>query len=123
MTSEGAPPQAQYVYRTRLVRVVDGDSCVLDIDLGCHVTITRPVRLLGVDTPEVVGTTRAAGVAAQVYATTWLTGRRLVVETQLDKNDKFGRLLATIYRSNDPISLNESLITDGHAVAYDGGQR
>ena len=115
-----ATPEPQYVYRTRVVRVIDGDSMVLEIDLGCHVTITRPVRLLGVDTPEVVGVTREAGIAAREWAREWAASRRVIVETRLDANDKFGRLLATIYRTGDPVSLNASLIEAGHAVGYDG---
>ena len=116
-------PQPQYVYRTRVIRVIDGDSMVLEIDLGCHVAITRAVRLAGIDTPEVVGASREAGIAAREWATLWLFGQRLVVETRLDANDKFGRLLATIYRGTDPVSLNTGLIAAGHAIGYEGGVR
>lgn len=116
-------PRPQYVYRAKVVRVIDGDSCVLTLDLGCHVTITRSVRLLGIDTPEVVGTTREAGIAAREYARTWVADGRLVVETRLDANDKYGRLLATIYRTGDGACLNQDLISSGHAVPYDGGAR
>ena len=116
-------PQPQYVYRTRVIRVIDGDSMVLEIDLGCHVAITRAVRLVGIDTPEVVGATREAGIAAREWAREWLFDTRLVVETRLDANDKFGRLLATIWRAGDPVSLNAGLVAAGHAREYDGGAR
>ena len=42
-----------YRYRAKLVRVVDGDTIDLDIDLGFYIRITERVRLEGVNTPEI----------------------------------------------------------------------
>ncbi len=112
----------QYVYQARLRRVVDGDTVVLDIDLGCRVTTVRAIRLLGVNTPEVYGITKVAGLASKAYTTAWLAGQTaewpLVIETQLDHDDKYGRLLGTIYRTSDGACLNKDLLTEGYAVAY-----
>lgn len=118
-------PAPQYVYRAALVRAVDGDTCVLHIDLGCFVAIVRPCRLLGVNTPEVVGATKAAGLAARTFALAWfaasdLTAWPLVVATSLDRNDKYGRLLVEVWRTSDGACLNDDLVAAGRAVAWDG---
>ena len=123
-------PTQDYVYRAKLHRMIDGDSQVLSISLGCHVYINRGIRVLGVDTPEVVGVTRAAGLAARDYAVAWYPAALpdvfewpLMVATKLDRDDKYGRLLATVYRINDGSCLNTDLIASDHAVAYDGGAK
>jgi micrococcal nuclease len=121
-------PVPQYVYRAALVRVIDGDTLAARLDLGCHVAITRPIRLLGIDTPEVVGATGSQGRAAAAFALMWLCQAGadewpLVVATRLDRDDRYGRLLGTIYRVSDQACLNDDLIAAGHAVAYDGGHR
>lgn len=116
-----------YVYRAALTRVVDGDTLILAISLGCHVSVARPVRLLGVDTPEVVGLTKARGLAATQATVAWCaaaalanpgTAWPLVVATTLDKDDKFGRLLGVLYGRDDPVSLNDALVAAGHAIPY-----
>lgn len=121
------PPEPQYVYRAALVHIHDGDTQTLALDLGCFVGVTRTVRLLGLDTPEVVGASKAAGLAATEAAREWYaaavaahprTPWPLVVATKLDKVEKYGRLLATIYRRDDPVSLNDALVAAGHAVPY-----
>ena len=121
-------PAPSYVYRSSLVRVVDGDTIVLNISLGCHVYRTTTVRLLGVNTPEKIGATAAAGRLAAHWAASWLTDSPqgewpLVAETVLDRSDKYGRLLCTIWRVSDGACLNQDLLSSGHAVPYEGGQR
>ncbi len=51
-------------FHAKVIRIVDGDTVDLEIDLGCYSYIKRRCRLLGFDTPEVVGADRAAGLAA-----------------------------------------------------------
>lgn len=121
-------PTPNYVYRATLRRVIDGDTCVLRIDLGCHIHRDTEIRVLGVDTPEPHGATMLAGHAATAYAVQWFGAAGgddwpLVVATQLDRADKYGRLLGTIYRTSDGQQLNQSLIDAGHAVPYTGGKR
>jgi micrococcal nuclease len=118
-------PQPSYVYRGALVRVVDGDTVIATLSLGCHVHRVTTLRLLGINAPELHGPTAAAGQAAKAWATAWLlaavTGDEwpLVIATQLDSDDRYGRLLATIYRG-DGTNLNQALIDAGHAVPWDG---
>lgn len=109
-------PVVPYVFRAVLRRIVDGDTLDLDIDQGLHCHRIERVRLLGVNCPELTGSTKAAGLKALGYVQAWLSGQSLVVETY--KSDVFGRFLANIWRTSDGASLNEDLLSSGHAVAY-----
>lgn len=108
-----------YEYAARLVRVVDADTYVLDIDLGMRVWMhTVRVRALGIDSPE-LGT--VAGDLAMGYAVRWFDShcpdRELVVHTFRDRNDNFGRLLGRVV-APDGSCLNDDLLTDGFATRY-----
>jgi micrococcal nuclease len=99
-----------------VIRVIDGDTLILDIDLGMRIHTQQVVRLLGVNTPEIVGESRAAGLAAKEWVELELARHdKLLIETHLDKNDKYGRLLATVWLSDNE-TLNEAIIADGHGV-------
>lgn len=109
-----------YEYAARLLKVVDGDTVDLVTDLGFHIHITQRIRLLGINCPE-HGT--PAGDDATAYTAAWFAqhGPDVTLHTQLDRTEKFGRVLGSIYAGGR--SLNEDLVTDGHAVPYDGGKR
>lgn len=109
-----------YVYAAQLVKVVDGDTLDVLTDLGFHIRIQQRIRLLGVNCPEHGS---PAGDAATAYTARWLAenGPELVLRTELDKTEKYGRILGTI--SVGARTLNVDLVTDGHAVPYDGGKR
>lgn len=114
-------PKPQYIYRAAVRRVVDSDSIIMDIDLGHHVTITRSVRLTGIDAPEL---NTATGQEARKATALWLsTPAPLVVRTELDRSDKYGRCLGEVFRDGDTVSLNTWLVSAGMAVVYDGGKR
>ena len=106
-----------YVRNARLVRVVDGDTCILDIDLGFRIWMTVKVRVLGINCPECKGLTKGAGDTAARFTSQWFFERpEFQVKTYLDKLDSFGRVLAEI-RCEDE-SLAEQQIASGNAVAY-----
>lgn len=118
-------PVHRWLWPARPVRAIDGDTLELLVDRGFRGTSRERVRLLGVDTPEVVGRNRAAGLAATAYTADWLGGDPaadwpLVIETfRPRERDSFGRWLATIWRVSDGHCLNADLIHAGHAVAVD----
>ena len=67
-----------YTYAARLVRVVDGDTVDLDIDLGFHITVRERFRLAGIDTPELRDRNtelRAAAYEAMRYLEHLLQGK------------------------------------------------
>jgi micrococcal nuclease len=135
--TETARPAPAYQYRLIVRRVIDGDTVVGDIDLGMEFwQHNQSIRLLGINTPERKGETRAAGDAAMQHLLKLLAALalrveprigstptyELIVRTKLDKQEKFGRLLGTLI-GRDPglgcaVDLNQRMIDDGHAVPF-----
>ena len=109
-----------YRYAAKLVRVVDGDTVVLDIDLGFRIRLQDYVRLHGVNAPEIFGANATpAGRAAMVFTCAWFENDpQLYLQSHgLNEREKYGRVLGTIYRDGDAISLNAALIYSGHGSA------
>ena len=121
-----------YEYRATIVKIVDGDTVDVDIDLGFNVVLQdERVRIAGIDTPE--SRTRDLeekkfGLAAKARVKQ-LLGKTCVLQTQINKNGedmkgKCGRILGDfkVYDSaTDSWKLLTSiLISEGHAVPYHG---
>jgi endonuclease YncB( thermonuclease family) len=115
-----------FTYRAVVRRWYDGDTVYLDVDLGFGAWIHgRDFRLLGCNTPEVRGgaAESAAGHAVlSVCRHLAPEGGAVIVTTQKDKRDVYGRFLARI-RLADGSDLTEHLVAAGYAVAYDGKGR
>lgn len=106
-----------YWYRGRVVRVIDGDTVVLDIDLGCGVVLEgEHVRLAGIDAPEKVGAEKQLGLEARDFLGCLLSpiGSKVLIRTQKDKRGSFARLLVDIYRGD--VHVNEEMVNEGYAV-------
>ena len=90
-----------YEYRCKLVKVIDGDTIDVDIDLGFGVWLKKErVRLVGIDTPE--SRTRDLeekkyGLAAKEFLIKWTGAGELRLKTQKDKTGKFGRILGELW--------------------------
>lgn len=119
----------RFWYGATVLKVVDGDTVDLMVDLGFKIHHKIRVRLYGVNTPE--SRTRdlaekAMGLKAKSFTEDWLTNHKWVfVNTIPNKNDKYGRVLAKIYSSdqvNDPKTacLNTDIIQAGYAREYFG---
>ena len=108
-------PSPTYTYRAQLGRVTDGDTCWLVVDVGFRMTATVPIRLVGINSPEM---STAAGVDAKAWAAAWFARHpNLIVETAKDP-EKFGRWLGVISADNEV--LNDALVASGHAVRWSG---
>ena len=110
-----------YEYECKIVRVVDGDTIVLDISLGFGLWIHgESIRLFGVDCPECRSQDKeekAAGIAAKKFVTRRLQpGGTYTLSTQ--GKGKFGRYLGVI--SDEAGSVNDALIENHLAVMYYG---
>ena len=108
-----------YWYRAKLVRIVDGDTVRLDIDLGAnHWIHNESVRLYGIDAPEVRGDDKELGRESAEYLACLLPqpGGDLIIRTHKDKRCSFGRLLGQLYV--DGVDVNQRMIDEGYAVAY-----
>lgn len=113
-----------FCYNATVVRIVDGDTIRLDIDLGFDIVLkNQSVRLYKVDTPECRTRDlkeKAAGLLAKDVVQNLITiGERVFIRTKLDTKGKFGRLLGTII-TTDNININEHLIDNNYAVEYYG---
>lgn len=106
-----------YWYRANLVRVIDGDTYELDIDLGLKLTQREKVRLYGYDTWEVRGEHKEKGKAATLFVKYMLEGAdEIYIKTHLDRSGKYGRLLVEVFTSlgRGWQSLGEQLKANGH---------
>ena len=127
------PPSRKSCYNFRVTsidKVLDGDTIDVTIDLGFDLYKKERVRVAGVDTPE--KRTKDDEEKALGYdATHWLEDKLngaitgdddLVIRTELVGGvGKYGRLLGWLYIGDSDLSLNEQMITEGYAWAYDGG--
>ena len=111
-----------YEYNCKIVRVIDGDSIILDIDLGFGLWIHgESIRLFGVDCPECRSRDKeekAAGLAAKDFVKRLLHDGGTYTLTTKEKG-KFGRYLGTIYLTEET-SINDALIKERLAVPYFG---
>jgi len=121
-----------YEYRVKIVKVIDGDTVDVDIDLGFGVwMMDERVRIIGIDTPE--SRTRDKiekkfGLAAKARLKS-LLGKSCVLKTEVNKNGedmkgKFGRILGdfNVYdaKTDSWQGCSKILISEGHAVPYHG---
>ena len=118
---------------TSIDRVLDGDTIDVTIDLGFDLYKKERVRVAGVDTPE-KRTRDLEEKELGIDATNWLKEKLdgaiagdddLVIRTELVGGvGKYGRLLGWLYIGGDASSsLNEQMIEEGYAWAYDGGTK
>ena len=119
-----------YEYRAKIVKVIDGDTVDVDIDLGFGIILSdERVRIMGIDTPESRTRNKVEktfGLAAKDRLKE-LLGETTVLQTQINKNGedmkgKFGRILGD-FVSNDQRMITDILVEEGHAVAYFGGSK
>ena len=110
-------------YKTKIRRIVDGDTVDVDIDLGFSVILYKQrIRLYGIDTPE--SRTRDkeekfyGKLAAQFLSDQCKKGSCITLKTHLDMKGKYGRILGEIIV--DGVNINQLMIEEYMAVEYDG---
>lgn len=111
-----------YEYRAKVVRWIDADTIVVDIDQGFNDwKHNQHLRLIGIDAPD---KQPAKGVATLHARSLAWPDTEIMIRTHKDKGDKYGRWLVEIY--SDPtamlrgISINGALVLAGHAKPWDG---
>ena len=113
-----------YEYRCKVVRVIDGDTVDVDIDLGFGVWLHKErVRLYGIDTPESRTSDiqeKFFGQRAKAFLEKWVTAGDVTLRTKTyDAKGKFGRILGELWYAGTH-NINQKLIDNHHAVAYHG---
>ena len=121
-----------YTYKAKLVKVVDGDTIDVTIDLGFDVSVKKRVRFEGINAPE--SRTRdlkekALGLAAKDRVKAILEENSCFT-LESTEIGKYGRVLGKIHINTldgdeclTQVCLNDQLIKEKHAVAYFGGKR
>jgi micrococcal nuclease len=118
-----------YIYRIREIhKVVDGDTIDADIDLGFDISLTKRIRLAGIDTPE----SRTSNTNEKKYgleSKEWLKNRlefakNILIKTELpDSTEKYGRIIGHLFINDQDTSLNDQMIVEGYAWEYSGGTK
>ena len=117
------------IFRAKCLRVIDGDTVELLVDLGFHSHKVDRFRLSKIDAPELRGDNKEKGALAKTYLESLILNRpeewplKILVEKD---HDSFGRWLGElfIWISDDAISkevsVNKQLVESGHAVWFAG---
>jgi micrococcal nuclease len=118
-----------YEYKCNIVKIVDGDTVDVDIDLGFGVWLKdERVRIMGIDTPESRTRDKVEkkfGLASKAKLKS-LLGKKGVLKTQVNKNGedmkgKFGRILGDFQVGARMVT--DILCEEGYAVPYFGGSK
>lgn len=115
-----------YKYGAKLLRVVDGDTADVMIDLGFDTWVKARLRFKGIDTWEKRTkdlVEKEKGKAASAFTQEYLEKNEGNFVIQSYGKGKYGRVLAEIFIDGEDTSLNKLLIENGHAKVYDGGSR
>lgn len=102
-----------YQYKAEVIKVVDGDTVHLSVDLGFDIKRRDAFRLYGINAPEM---NTPEGIAAKEWLVQKLTEGVLIITTRKDKREKYGRYLATLWI--DQKNVNDQMVEAGHAVPY-----
>lgn len=115
-----------YEYRVKKVlKIVDGDTIDVDIDLGFDISFTSRVRLAGIDTPESRTTDKmekTLGLEVKKKLGELIaSAQTIVIKTEKpDSSEKYGRILGWLFLDGAEKSVNEALIASGYAWGYMG---
>ena len=122
----------KYIYKTKLDRVVDGDTVDALIDVGFDIWFKKRIRFKGVDTWE----SRTRNLEEKALGLKAKARTKELLEKVSSKSGyfriksyglgKYGRVLADVFimdKDGKQWNVNETLITEGHAYIYDGGKK
>ena len=122
----------KYIYRAKLDRVVDGDTVDALIEVGFDIWFKKRIRFMGLDTWE----SRTRDLEEKKKGKLAKERTRQLLEEVSSKPGyfrlkshglgKYGRVLGEIFimdKDGKQWSVNETLITEGHAYVYDGGKK
>lgn len=114
-----------YTYKFDLIRVIDGDSLEVSIDLGFYIAKRTAVRIANIDAPETRTldlNEKSYGLRAKAIVEEWFAsrqGKEFIIKTELI--DKYGRYLGHIYCEDE--YLNEYLLNENFVWPYNGGEK
>jgi len=111
-----------YQYKAEVVKIVDGDTIDVVIDLGFKITTNQRIRLARVNTPETYNVKKDSeeyqkGMAAKQYVEQRLAANKNEINLETEKvTEKYGRYIGTIWLADSTVSLNDELVEKGFAM-------
>jgi micrococcal nuclease len=111
-----------YTYKVKkILKIYDGDTITVEIDLGFGVYKKEKIRLAFINAPEIRGEERFEGLKSRAWLEDQLLaatrdGKDIIIRTLKDRKGKYGRYIGEIYI--DDVSINHKMIEEGFAVAY-----
>lgn len=111
------PIERKFEYNGKLIRVLDGDTVFVELDLGFHIYSQMTVRLSGLDCPE---KKTPEGQTVKAKTEKWFEGKRVTITSI--SIEKYGRLLGII-TDQFGMTLNDFLIENGFGKPYKGDKK
>ena len=109
-----------FTYKVKeVLRIIDGDTLIINIDIGFNLTLSQTIRIKDIDAPElrtIDPLEKAQGIASRTFVENWLKEKSLIVQTY--KDDKYGRMLGNFICNDTGKSLAEAMIAANHAKIY-----
>ena len=113
-----------YNYKAKVLRVYDGDSITVLIQLGFNIILKQNIRILGIDTPEIRTKNKkekAFGLKVRDFLEEWIQDKEVIIITE--KPDKFGGRYLAHVETIDGTNVAWVLKSKGYAKPYDGGKK
>jgi len=107
-----------YRYRAHVLKIYDGDTITVRVDLGFHTHRIERLRLARIDAWEVRGEERPAGLVARDWLRSQILDRDVIVQTIKDKTGKYGRYIAEV-ETLDGRKINDLIVANGHGRYQD----
>ena len=110
----------EYIVK-EVVKVVDGDTVDVIIDVGFDIFRKERVRINRIDTPESITKDeyeKKLGIEAKEFVSSWLSSQK-TIKIKTSKDDKYGRILGELFGDNNEC-LSDILLEKGYAWRYDG---
>jgi len=111
-----------YEYRAKVIKVYDGDTITVELDLGFKIKKEEKIRLAGINTPEVRGEERESGLISRDRLRELIMDKDIIIRTYKDKKGKYGRYIGDITyvdEGGEVYFVNDWLVEQGLAVYRD----
>jgi micrococcal nuclease len=111
----------KFHYSAKVIDVHDGDTITCDIDLGFGIILkNQKFRFFGINAPELHGESEVAGKASQLYVSERILDKEIIIETILDKKEKYGRWLGKVnYKIDEEwVNLNKEMLDNKMAIVF-----
>ena len=108
-----------YEYKIKeIVKMYDGDTITVFVDLGFNTTRLEVLRLARINAPEIRGEERSAGLASREYLIERLEAavnmhKNITIKTYKDHKGKYGRYIADVFV--DGVCINDEMVNEGFA--------